>query len=486
MMLNMFSLLIFMLLTISFPRLWGQNQTSDLSPIFPPDSLPFTISITLADFQLPSDNLNAFGIQSFAWAVYQGKALLIAGRTNGLHGFDIGDNNFPPRQQNTIVYVVDPDSQTVATKSLLDPSSQLSQSQIDALSVTASQYFQVNNTLYIVGGYGVDTPTGQFSTKSTITAIDVPGLMSWVESGNGSAAKYVRQNTHPLIQVAGGFLTQVSPHQPFLLVFGQNFPGFYSAGSNGIYTQQVRIFKILDNGVDLYIKPEKQFDPNPNYRRRDISVFPIMQKTATSYVPAVVALSGVFTPNALAGIWTVPVMIKGDGASSMADPADPNTFKQGMNNYDCARAGLYSKSTNDMYLLSFGGISYLQVSGGMIVPDDELPFTNSVTTVKIDANGNFSQYLMANQYPTILSQFTHPGFPLLFGAEARFIPANHAPLFPNGVFSFDDLSSSPTLLGYIVGGIQSTLGNTMDIADSAASPYIFNVYIQKRYTTLGQ
>ena len=159
MMLNMFSLLIFMLLTISFPRLWGQNQTSDLSPIFPPDSLPFTISITLADFQLPSDNLNAFGIQSFAWAVYQGKALLIAGRTNGLHGFDIGDNNFPPRQQNTIVYVVDPDSQTVATKSLLDPSSQLSQSQIDALSVTASQYFQVNNTLYIVGGYGVDTPT---------------------------------------------------------------------------------------------------------------------------------------------------------------------------------------------------------------------------------------------------------------------------------------------------------------------------------------
>ena len=77
----------------------------------------------------------------------------------------------------------------------------------------------------------------------------------------------------------------------------------------------------------------------------------------------------------------------------MADPADPNTFKQGMNNYDCARAGLYSKSTNDMYLLSFGGISYLQVSGGMIVPDEELPFTNSVTTVKIDANGNFSQYL---------------------------------------------------------------------------------------------
>ncbi|MFI5334412.1 MAG: hypothetical protein ACHQT8_04500 [Chlamydiales bacterium] len=475
----MFKMIITLLLIAFSQRLWSQNQTETLSPLLSPDSLPFTISISLADFQLPSDNLNSFGIQSFAWAIHENKALFLAGRTNGLHGFSPGNNNFPPLLQNTLVYVVDPKTKTVKTRSLTDSSSKLSQSQIDTLSVTAPQYFQVDNTLYMVGGYGVDTATGQFSTKSTLTAIDVPGLMGWVEKGKSSAAKNIRQTSHPLLQVTGGFLTRASLHQPFLLIFGQNFPGFYSSASNGFYTQQVRPFRIIDNGTDLYVKPEKQFAPNPNYRRRDLSVLPIMQKTSTSYAPAVVALSGVFTVDT--GVWTVPVSINADGTSSMDDPSKPNTFKQGMNNYDCARTGLYSKKTNDMFLLLFGGISYLFVdSGGVVQADAEIPFINSVTTVRLDAGGNFQQYLMSNQYPTILSDFSNPGNVLLFGAEARFIPADNLPVFPNGVFSFDELGSSPILLGYIIGGVQSTLPNTNDRTDSAASPYIFNVYIQRR------
>src|SRR5690348_15932396 len=196
----MFKLIIIFLLTAFSQRLWSQNQTETLSPLLSPDSLPFTISNSLADFQLPSDNLNSFGIQSFAWAIHENKALFLAGRTNGLHGFSPGNNNFPPLLQNTLVYVVDPKTKTVKTRSLTDSSSKLSQSQIDTLSVTAPQYFQVDNTLYMVGGYGVDTATGQFSTKSTLTAIDIPGLMRWVEKGKSSAAKSIRQTSRPLLQ----------------------------------------------------------------------------------------------------------------------------------------------------------------------------------------------------------------------------------------------------------------------------------------------
>ena len=88
---------------------------------------------------------------------------------------------------------------------------------------------------------------------------------------------------------------------------------------------------------------------------------------------------------------------------------------------------------------------------------------------------------MENQYPVILSEFPpNLDVPLFFGAEARFVPENHLPIFSNGVFSIDELGSSPVLLGYIVGGIQSTVDNTASMADSAASPYIFSVYIQRR------
>jgi hypothetical protein len=402
----------------------------------------------------------------------------LAGRTNGLHEFNFGSGNFPPSFQNTTVIVVDPVHKTVVSRSLSDPTSALSQAQIDTLSVTTPQYDQVGQTLYLVGGYGVDTATGLFDTKSSLTAIDVPGLISWVEGGQKSAAESIRQTFHPLMQVAGGFMTRVSKHQPFLLSFGENFTGDSVFGTDGAYTQQVRPFRIIDNGRELYVKPEKQFATDPSYRRTDLSVIPIMTKSLDTYVPAAVALSGVFTP--AGGIWTVPILIHPDGSSSMANPLLPNTFKQGMNSFDCARLGLFSKSTNEMYILLFGGISYLFVDGGMVVADAELPFINSVTTVKIDAAGNFQQYLMEGEYPVIPSQFSNPGNTLLFGAEARFIPVAGLSTFPNGVFSLDELGSSPILLGYIVGGIQSTLPNTSAPTDSSASPYIFSVYLERR------
>lgn len=458
--------------------LWGGNQTEDISPILSPDSLPYRVSISLADFQLPSDVTKSYGLQAFAFAVYDQKWLLLAGRTNGQHGFDFIPDNFPPSLQNTNVVVVDPIQKTVLSRSLSDPTSGLTQPQIDTLSVTTPQYYQVGETLYLVGGYGVDTATETFGTKSTLTAIDIPGLIGWVQGGKKSAVQSIRQTSHPLIQVAGGYLTQVSPHQPFLLAFGENYTGASVLSSDGVYTQQIRPFRIIDNGRELYVKPEKQFGANPSYRRTDLSVVPIMKKSLDTFVPGVVALSGVFTPDT--GIWTVPILINKDGSSSMSNPFLPSTFKQGMNSFDCARVGLFSKEANQMYILLFGGISYLTESGGMFTPDPELPFVNSVTTIKIDGEGNFQQYLMEDEYPVILSEFSNPGNQLLFGTEARFIPVDQLPSFQNGVFSLDELGSAPVLLGYIVGGIQSTVANTFSTSDSSASPYIFTVYLERR------
>src|SRR5664279_1881375 len=152
----------------------AQNQTPDTSPILPEDSLPLRISIEQAEFSLPS------GVQSYVAGSFDGRWLMLAGRINGLHGFNNDNNNFPPNQQNTTVFVVDPVAKTVTTRSLAAPGSGLTQAQVDLLSVTNAQSYQIGNTLYMTGGYGVDTGTGDFSTKDALTAIDIPGLIQWV------------------------------------------------------------------------------------------------------------------------------------------------------------------------------------------------------------------------------------------------------------------------------------------------------------------
>lgn len=452
------------------------NQTETYSPIYPESGLPFRVQIEQASFSLPA------GVHSYARGVYNGKWLILAGRTNGMHSFNDNNDNFPPSQQNTLVFVVDPINQTVVTKDLTDPTSGLTQTQIDSLSVTSPQAYYKKNTLYMTGGYGVDTATGQFSTKSFLTAINIPGLMHWVESPSEgeTAAQHIRQISDPFLQVTGGQMFEIE-NGLTLLVFGQNFIGYYTETedgnfTSGNYTNQVRRFQIVDNGTTLKIKlkgfyPEKN---NPNFRRRDLNVVPMISMKWGKEVQYLCAYSGVFTIPG--GIWTIPVTIASDGFTHMNSPSNSKAFMQSMNNYDSANAGLFSKKNDMMYTVLLGGLTYGYYLNGVFMVDEEIPFTNEVTTVNLDKHGNFKQYLMSGQYPVIPSTGSNPGNTLLFGAGAEFFLANNVSAYSNHVVKLDDLKST-TQIGYIVGGIMSTVPNTNFSTDSTASPYIFKVSI---------
>jgi hypothetical protein len=439
---------------------WG-NQTATLTPILPESELPFTIEIEEASFSLP------VGLQSYASASYKGKWVLLAGRTNGLHGFANVGNNFPPQFQNTTVFVVNPT--TGVTKSRSFVGSGLSQEKIDSLSVVASQSCQNQTKLFIVGGYGINTATGQMETKSTFTRIDLKKLISWVETGAPDIEDAIEQASHDFIKVTGGALFQNSSHDPFLLILGQNFQGDYTDDSNGDYTRQIRSFWVRDVNGELHVTPHYKDDINPDYRRRDLPVGAILHRNEAAYV----AFGGVFTLDD-DGVWTVPIVIKPHGSSSQADPNKPDTFKQGMNQYDCPKVGLYSTKHQNMYMILPGGLSYGYYDSGNFVTSDMIPFINQVTTIKINRNYVFSQYIMTNEYPEIISQVVNPGNPFLFGAEAEFFVAEDIATFRNEVIQLDKLKK-PTVIGYIVGGIMSTLPNTNTMADSTSSPYIFAV-----------
>lgn len=461
------------LFVAAFNLLSADNQTPTLSPIFPGEELPFQVSIEQADFSLPT------GLQSFVYATHNGKWLLLCGRTNGLHGFNDDPNNFPPDTQNTTVYVVDPLKGKVYSRSLKSRHSGLAQDQIDILSVTASQFYQSGKRLYITGGYGYRNSIQNYTTFDSLTAIDVPGLMKWVIRGSKvrPASSYIRQIFDPVFKVTGGAMDKLRSGEPTLLVLGQDFEGAYFFGDNSqVYTNEIRRFNILDNGITLGVKvlPSLPMSPDPSFRRRDLNVVPVLSKAKGRLTRGLVALSGVFTETT--GAWTVPVLVAPNGSSFMPNPDDPNTFKQGMNNYNSAVVGLYSRKTGDMYNIICGGLSLGTFVNGSFVQDNDLPFTNQVTTIRIDKTGLFKQFFMQGEYPVIVSTQSNPGNPLLFGTSAAFIPSASVLQLSPEVISLDRLRDD-AVVGYIIGGIQSTVPDTSSQSDSAASPYIFKVRV---------
>lgn len=465
--------------------LTADNQTPTVSKIRPDDSLPFRIRLELADFQMP------IGVQTYVHAIYRDKFLMVTGRIDGLHGFvPNSTENFPTSAQNTNVIVVDPIAKKTYIRSLLDLSSGLTREQIDLLSVTAAQGYQKGDTLYIGGGYGYNSAIGQFDTKNALTAIDVPGLIHWVIDPypGETAAEHIRQIFDDLFKVTGGYMNQVDD-DPTLLIFGHQFNGYYSGPPptppiHQLYTEQVIRFIIHDDGVNLSFTPLPSIPavPDPNYRRRDLNVLPVVKRVRKKLKNSFVELSGVFTPTT--GVWTVPVEITADGIPTMADPNLPGTFKQGMNNYDCACFGMFSEKTGDMYILLLGGMSYgffTETPQGLVfTTDDGIPFISQTSTVRIDKRGKFSQYFMrAGGFPAILSSTVNPGNTLLFGSECEVFFLSNVKRYANDIVKFDSIKK-PTLIGYVIGGIQSTMGNTTSQADSFSSPYLFKVIIEPK------
>jgi hypothetical protein len=120
-----------------------------------------------------------------------------------------------------------------------------------------------------------------------------------------------------------------------------------------------------------------------------------------------------------------------------------------------------------MFTIFLGGISLYDYSfsTGQLTADTELPFVNDVTTLMQGANGVSQEFEMPSQLPG------------LYGAEASFFAAPGLPQYANGVIQLDGLSQATTL-GYLFGGIHSTVPNTTDPASqTSATSALFRVVL---------
>ncbi len=453
------------------------NQTNTISEIFPNSQLNFQIYIKENSLKLLD------GIQSFCFGRYKHKYLLICGRNNGLHGFSNTDENFPTNKQNIHIYVVDNKKNFVYSRSLNDLKSGLTEIQINYLSATSAQFCQDDKLLYITGGYGINSQTKLYETYPILSVINIKGLIKWVEhpKSNLTAFDNIIQLNNHIFQITGGSMSLIKGK--FLLIFGQTFSGSYTFNDPPTfiqtYSEQVRKFKLYKKQDQYYVNLISYYPiiKDSNYRRRDLNILSRIRKGEKSLKESLIAYSGVFTIGD--GIWTVPVEISDNGEPKMSNPDLINTFKQGFNNYACASVSMYSKKREETDSLFFGGMTFQYFNNGVLQNDSEIPFTNSCTTIKIDSKGKYSQYLMDNQYPSIFSNSINFGNQSLFGAGAEFIIDYQINTIENNgrVIDYDRLPHGNVKIGYIVGGIQSTIPNTSAIIDTKASNYIFDVYI---------
>ncbi|MEP0549114.1 MAG: T9SS type A sorting domain-containing protein [Rhodothermales bacterium] len=435
-----------------------------------PAALPFRVELVERSFAAMP------GLHSFAWAEHDGKWLFVAGRVDGLHG--IVEFAFPADEANDAVWVVDRATEQVWSRSL----DELGDAVADPLRATNPQYHQDGETLYVIGGYGTDSATGQMVTFPTLTALDVPGLIEAVTTGD-ALAPHLRQTTDERLAVTGGELRTFNGE--YVLFGGQRFDGTYSAGGSGFtqaYTERIALFSIEDSEA-LVISDPLYLDYDPDVlHRRDMTVAPTYLRVGNlegeTFITEWLGLyGGVFRPDANLPYRTQIYF----GATDIYEYFESG-YEQQFAHYTCPALPLWDAATETMHTTFFGGMAqFVYDEETETVEQDYLvPFTDDIVTLTNDLDEDSPA-----TYETVMPE----PMPGLLGTNAVLVPAPGVPRSAHGVVQLGDLTAR-TLVGWIVGGIESSSANpgwmSMVATETNASSRLFEVWVTPQGLTASE
>lgn len=407
------------------------------------------------------NTLQMNGIQSYAIGTHQGKCLIIGGRVDGLHrrqpfaAFDEEGNN---KQ----VFVVNLKDNSVVSASInLFPENLREQ-----LQSTNMQFYQQQDLLFLVGGYGYSASIEEHTTYSKLIVLQVSKVIEAIENKK-EIAPYIFYFEHPYFQVAGGRLESI--YEDLYLVGGHKFLGAYNPldpdhgpGFTQEYSNRIFRFKVYYKDGNLLMDSIHTTVDSQWLHRRDYNV-------AAQILPngqeGLTAFSGVFqTQRDLPFLHSVSIS---------KDGMFPNdSFYQHYNHYHCANIGLFSDSEREMHTLFFGGIAQYYDSAGILIQDNNVPFVKTIARVTRKADGSMHEYKIPTEMPDYL------------GAGSEFIKNPELPSFANGVLKMDALSQDSTYtLGYILGGIKSSAANIFwenegDLSEASNAVYKVSIRIK--------
>ncbi|NOQ74462.1 MAG: T9SS type A sorting domain-containing protein [Crocinitomix sp.] len=414
-------------------------------------STPFNVAI------VPMEIEELGGLQAFSWGQADGKWLIVGGRLDGLHrrqpwaAFDEAGHNIS-------LLVIDP----VTKEKWSAPLTSLPAGMQEQLSATNMEFKQDGDFLYIVGGYGYSATELDHTTFAKLSAINVPNTIEAIINGDPFAENF-RQIEDPLFQVTGGYLNKI--YDSFYLTGGQKFLGRYNPmgpdfgpGFIQEYTNAIRKFNIIDDGVTLSIEHLEEIIDTVSLHRRDFNVVPQIMPSGEE---GITAFSGVFQYDI-----ELPFLncVNIDSTGYVVN----DDFTQYYNHYHCAQVPIYSEANNAMHTVFFGGIAQYYDLEGVLVQDNDVPFVKTIARVSRSADGTMAEYKLPINMPSLL------------GAGSEFIPITTVPQYDNEVFDLDEFTEDSTLVGYIYGGISSSAPNiffTNTGVESSASSQIFKVYI---------
>ena len=418
----------------------------------------FPYQVELTPITIP----NLPGFHSFASAQHNGKWLIIGGRLDGLHARQ-PFNAFPDSSNNTNIYVIDIASMQFYTSSV----NVLATGLKEQLQSTNMNFYQDNDTLYIIGGYGFSASSNNHITYPYLTSIDVPNLINAIVS-NSSITPYFKQITDNTFANTGGYLGKIN--NTFYLIGGHRFDGRYNPMGNPTFTQtyadKIQKFTIDNSGTQLSFSNYQSIQDAVHLRRRDYN---LMAQVFPDGELGYTISSGVFQVNVDLP-FLYPVDVKEGGYYPQTQ------FNQLLNNYHSAKISLYEQTDNRMHNLFFGGMSQYYYNNGNLVQDDLVPFVKTISRVTRFSDGTLSEYNLPIEMP------------VLRGASSELIVNMALPHYSNKVIKLSDIIEDEFVLGHIIGGIDSSSLNPFSnntTSTTLATPTIYEVKLIKD-TTLSE
>jgi len=425
-----------------------------VTPSYTQSSTPFSVSL---EPMIPD---GFTGLQSYAWAKSGNKILLIGGRTDGLHRRQ-PFVSFNKKYNNTDLIVLDVKTEKIWKKTVTEFSAPLA----EQLQSSNMEFYQQQNDLIVIGGYGYSETKRDHITHPAILKIKVKEMIDGIIN-NKDITSFITQLTDERMDVTGGHLNKLG--NLFYLVGGQRFDGRYNPhgpdhgpGFSQEYTNQIRKFSIPEKDGKITIENYAAVTDTALLHRRDYNLLNQYDKNGREMLTI---YSGVFQYEK-----DLPYTTLVDITTN--NHSEVENFNQQFSHYHSATLPVYDKNKKTLYTIFFGGIAQKYIDpSGIVKTDNDVPFVKHISVVERNANG-IKEYLLPEQ----LSGY--------FGTAAEFIPADETLFSYNSILQLEKTGTKSLLAGYIIGGIDSRAPNVFwsnEAEPSRASPVIWKVYLSKK------
>lgn len=413
----------------------------------------YNIAIKKTSLKLPA-------LHSYSWAQHQGKVLIVGGRKDGIHPRQ-PFASFPNNLNNDSLYVIDFDHNQYFSAHLKTLSTSLQ----EQLKSSNMNFHQVEDTLYLIGGYGFSATASDHITYPYLSTIIVSEVIKGIVNKTDFKSS-IKQIQSDSFAVTGGHLGHIDGK--LYLVGGHRFDGRYNPMGHATYTQtytnSTRIFSCLNSNSPT-IQFSNSYYNESHLRRRDYNLVPqIFEDGSFGYLIS----SGVFQKTT-----DLPFLYPVEIHHNQIKPIE--AFNQYLSNYHSACASIFDTKLSTQYHLFFGGLSQYDLINESLVKNDQVPFVKTISLVKRDSKGNYEEFKLEITMPDYL------------GSSAEFITNENLPMIENEIFDFNKLSGDSILLGYVFGGIQSQTenpfsDNSPELSQAAKSPLA--VYLIKGNSNL--